>query len=267
MRAMSDEGDGRPETTHALFDHERVAEGYATARPYLHPEVFGLVGRLLGAGGRAARALDVGCGTGLSSVAMLSLAREVVGIDGSVAMLRRARRAPGVRYAASVAEALPFAGRSFDLVVACGSIDWVDRGRFLPEAARLLRPGGALVPLDFGDRGGSDEVPALEEWYRREFVGRFPFPPARDPFVTAEEAARFGFTAPSRHDFESSWPFTAREYARFLMTESSIVAAVEYGTRGAADIESGLESELRGLFGDGARRVRFGGYVQVLRRL
>jgi SAM-dependent methyltransferase len=228
--------------------------------------VFARVGRLLGAEGKAARALDAGCGTGLSSVAMLSLAREVVGVDGSVAMLRRARRAVGVRYLASVAETLPFTDRSFDLVAACGSIDWVDRERFLPEAARVLRPGGGLVALDFGDRGRSDEVPALGEWYRREFVGRFPFPPARDPIVTDEEAARHGFTPPRRDDFETTWPFTAPEYARFLMTESSIVAAVEYGTRRAAAILSWLESEIRGLFGSGTRRVRFGGYVQLLRR-
>jgi SAM-dependent methyltransferase len=189
-----------------------------------------------------------------------------VGVDGSVAMLRRGRRRVGVRYAAAVAERLPFADGSFDLVAACGAIDWVDRERFLPEAARVLRPGGALVPLDFGDRGGSDEVPGLEEWYRRVFVGTFPVPSTRDPFVGAEEAARNGFTAPLRHDFETTWRFTAQEYARFLMTESSIVAAVEYGTRPAAEIEVWLESELDGLFGGQARRVRFGGYVQLLRR-
>jgi SAM-dependent methyltransferase len=267
MAGMEEETRGGPETTHALFDHERVAEGYATARPYLHPEVLARVGRLLDAGAPVARALDVGCGTGLSSVALRSLAREVVGVDGSVAMVRRARRVAGVRYAASVAETLPFADGSFDLVIACGSIDWVDRGRFLPEAARVLRRGGALVPLDFGDRGGSDEVPALEEWYRRVFVARFPCPPARDPIVSAEEAGRHGFTAPVRQDFECGWSFTPRQYASFLMTESSIVAAVEYGTRRASEIDAWLELEVRGLFGDAARRVRFGGYVQVLRRL
>ncbi|MFN8090955.1 MAG: methyltransferase domain-containing protein [Vicinamibacteria bacterium] len=264
---MTTERDERPETTHALFDHERVADGYATARPYLHPEVFARVARLVGGNGPAARALDVGCGTGLSSVALLALARRVVGIDGSVAMVRRARRADGARYAASVAETLPFANGSFDLVVACGSIDWVDRGRFLPEAARVLRRGGALVPLDFGDRGASDDVAGLEEWHRREFVGRFPVPPSQDPFVTAAEAEAHGFTAPEREDFDAEWRFTAREYASFLMTESSIVAVVEYGARRAEEIDAWLESELRALFGAERRSVRFGGYVQVLRKL
>ena len=57
------------------------------------------------------RALDVGCGTGLSSVALLDLAGEVVGIDAALAMLRHASRAQGVRYVASGAEALPFRER------------------------------------------------------------------------------------------------------------------------------------------------------------
>ena len=257
---------GGPATTHALFDHGRVAEGYATVRPYLHPEVFARVGRLLALDTPVARALDVGCGTGLSSLALLALAREVVGVDASMAMLRRARGAPAVRYAASAAEALPFADAAFDLVVACGSIDWVDRERFLPQAARLLRPGGFLVPLDFGDRGASDEVPALEPWYRGVFLEAFPFPPARDPIVTPEEAVRHGFTGPERHDFECAWRFTARRYASFLMTESSIVAAIEYGSRHAEDVDAWLEAEVRRLFGDAPRAVRFGGYVQVLRR-
>lgn len=60
---------------------------------------------------------------GLSSLALLDLAEEVVGIDAAPDMLRHARRADGVRYVASSAEALPFRQGRFDLVVACGSMD------------------------------------------------------------------------------------------------------------------------------------------------
>jgi ubiquinone/menaquinone biosynthesis C-methylase UbiE len=243
-----------------------VAQGYAGARPHLHPEVFARVAKLVALSSPVARALDVGCGTGLSSVALRALARRVDAVDTATAMLRRARRARGVAYAASAAEALPFVDGAFDLVVACGSIDWVDRPRFLPEAARLLRPGGFLVPLDFGDRGRSVEVPALARWYRDVFLAACPVPPARDPIITTEEAERHGFRPPRLEDVDLAWSFTAAQYARFLMTESAVVAAVEYGGRRAADLAAWLERELDGVLGDTPRRLVFGGYIQVLQR-
>jgi SAM-dependent methyltransferase len=256
-----------PTETHRLFQHDRVAAGYASARPYLHPEVFARVRDVVRPAARFRRALDLGCGTGLSSLALLDLAEEVVGIDAALSMLRRARRAAGVRYVASGAEALPFRDGAFDLVVACGSMDWVDRPRFMPRAAELVRRGGWLVSLDFGDTGRSPEVPGLARWYDEVFLRRCPRPAASDPMITAEEAARHGFVAPAHRDFASAWPFTARRYARFLMTESNVIAAIEYGDGDEGRLGAWLESDLEPLFGGESRRVAFGGYIQALRRL
>jgi SAM-dependent methyltransferase len=257
----------RPTETHALFEHDRVAAGYASARPYLHPQVFAQARELAGLAGRARRALDVGCGTGLSSKALLDLAHEVVGIDASLPMLHRASRAPGVRYVASGAEALPFRERAFDLVVACGSIDWVDRARFMPRVAELVAGGGWLLSLDFGDTGRSPDVPGLDRWYDEVFLEEYPRPASSDPMITPDEAARHGFSAPLHRDFASACPFTAPRYAEFLMTESSVIAAVEYGRDDEGRVRAWLEAELAPLFGGGERRVAFGGYIQALRRL
>jgi SAM-dependent methyltransferase len=255
-----------PTATHRLFEHERVAAGYASARPYLHPEAFALVRDAVGPARRFRRALDVGCGTGLSSVALLDLAEEVVGIDAARDMLRRARRPVGVRYVASGAEALPFLGARFDLIVACGSIDWVDRSRFLPRAAEALARGGWLVCLDFGDTGRSPDVPGLARWYDEAFQREYPRPASSDPRITAEEAARHGFEPPVERGFASVASFTARQYAAFLMTESNVIAAIEYGREGEDRVRARLESQLLPLFGGASRRVAFSGYVQALRR-
>ena len=255
-----------PTETHRLFEHDRVAAGYASARPYLHPEIFAVVRDVVRPAAPFRRALDVGCGTGLSSLALLDLAREVVGIDASVEMLRHSRRASGIRYVASGAEAPPFRPGSFGLVVACGSIDWVDRSRFVPRAAELLESGGWLVPLDFGDTGRSPEVPALAKWHDEVFQARYPRPPSRDPLVTAQEARRHGFEAPVHREFASFASFTAAQYAAFLMTESNVIAAVEFGSEAADRVRAWLETELLSLFGEGSRPVAFSGYVQALRR-
>ena len=82
-----------PTTTHELFQHGRVAAGYASARPFLHPEVFAQVRTLVGLPSRLSWALDVGCGTGMSTVALLGLSEHVVGVDASVEMLSLARKA------------------------------------------------------------------------------------------------------------------------------------------------------------------------------
>jgi SAM-dependent methyltransferase len=255
-----------PTATPRLFHAARVARGYATARPWLHPEVLALARRIAGLDAAVGRALDVGCGTGLSTLALLSLAREVVGTDASLEMLRRARRAAGVRYAAATAESLPFADGAFDLIVACGSMDWIDRTRFLPRAAALLGPGGWLVSLDFGDAGRSPDVPGLAHWYQAAFLRRFPRPHAADPIITDAEADRHRLARPRHAEYSSHWPFTAAQYAGFLMTESSVIAAVEYGTQSEADVRAWLDAELAPLFGDEARRIAFEGYVQVLGR-
>jgi SAM-dependent methyltransferase len=255
-----------PTTTHRLFTHDRVAVGYASARPFVHPEVFARLAELTGMPRPVARALDVGCGTGMSSWALLDLAREVVGVDVSVPMLLRARRAEGLRYLASKAEDLPFTPGCFDLIVACGSIDWVDRSRFLPRAAELLTSGGWLVPLDFGDAGRSPEVPGLQSWHEEVFQPAFPRPPSPDPLVADDEAARCGFGVPIHRTFEAPCSFTASRYADFLMTESNVIAAVEYGERSAEEVRGWLGAELAPLFGGEARAVTFAGYIQTLQR-
>lgn len=252
--------------THHLFDHARVAEGYASTRPYLHPEVLRRVSELIGRDVCFRRALDVGCGTGLSSVALRALAAEVVGTDASRAMLVRAMPSPGVSYVAAAAESLPFGERVFDLVLACGSMDWIDRPRFMPQAMDLIEPGGWLVSLDFGDAGCSPEIPGLSAWYRGVFQQACPCPPASDPIITPAEASTYGFRGPLRADFTMDTLFTASGYAGFLMTESSVVAVVEYGGRAHEDVRAWLELELERLFDSQSRLVTFAGYIQAMQR-
>lgn len=99
-------------------------------------------------------ALDVGCGTGFLSFELAARGHRVTGIDFAAAMLDEARRKTSlsnvpVRFEQGDAEHLPFADRSFDLVV-CRHVLWTLPH---PEAAvaewvRVLRPGGRLVVLD-----------------------------------------------------------------------------------------------------------------------
>jgi SAM-dependent methyltransferase len=95
--------------------------------------------------------LEYGCGAAQWSVVLAQDGARVVGLDQSRAQLRHARRLQaerGVAFPLVAADATdaPFAAASFD-VVFCdhGAMSFCDPAATVPEAARLLRPGGRLV--------------------------------------------------------------------------------------------------------------------------
>ncbi|HEY6495509.1 MAG TPA: hypothetical protein VIZ43_19700, partial [Trebonia sp.] len=59
----------------SVYENERLAAGYAFDRPPVHDQVL----RSARLTAPAARALDVGCGAGLSTAALIPLARQVIG--------------------------------------------------------------------------------------------------------------------------------------------------------------------------------------------
>ncbi|MHC3820936.1 class I SAM-dependent methyltransferase [Streptomyces sp. DT9] len=95
------------------------------------------------------RVLELGCGAGQWSRALAAEGATVVGLDLSEAQLSAASRAMGAaRYSLvqGAAERLPFADDSFDLVFCdYGGLSWASPQLAVPQAARILRPGGRLV--------------------------------------------------------------------------------------------------------------------------
>lgn len=99
-----------------------------------------------------ARILDLGAGTGFASRALLKRypKAEVVALELSTAMLRRARRrAPWLRRLPVVcadAERLPFKPASFDLIVSNLALQWChDPDQLFAGLVRALRPDGLLM--------------------------------------------------------------------------------------------------------------------------
>jgi SAM-dependent methyltransferase len=97
--------------------------------------------------------VELGCGTAYLSAWLARRGARPIGVDLTPAQLVTARRCQqrfGLHFPllAADATAVPLAAASCDLVVSeYGASVWCDPARWVPEAARLLRPGGRLVFL------------------------------------------------------------------------------------------------------------------------
>jgi len=88
--------------------------------------------------------LDIGCGRGQT----LSLCPDIplrVGIDNDPQAVSLAMaRIPEAHFQVARAEALPFADRTFDVIVSCVSLPYMNIPVALRECARVIRPSGKL---------------------------------------------------------------------------------------------------------------------------
>lgn len=98
-------------------------------------------------------AIELGCGTGYVSSWLARRGAQPLGIDSSEEQLATARMLQaefGVEFPLlhGNAEEVPRPDESFDFAISeYGASIWCDPYRWIPEASRLLRPGGELVFL------------------------------------------------------------------------------------------------------------------------
>jgi SAM-dependent methyltransferase len=100
--------------------------------------------------------IELGCGTAYVSSWLARLGAKPVGIDNSPNQLASARRFQGefkLEFPLHLgnAEQVPYPDATFDLAISeYGACLWADPYTWVPEAARLLRPGGRLIFLTNG---------------------------------------------------------------------------------------------------------------------
>ena len=144
-----------------------AATAYATSSVHASgPDLSALVeaARLTG----AERVLDLGCGAGHTALALASRSASVTAVDLTAEMLSvaegltRERKITNITFELADVAALPFPAASFDLVVSrYAAHHFAAPERALPEAARVLAPGGALLLVDTV----APEDPALDTFF------------------------------------------------------------------------------------------------------
>jgi len=125
-------------------------------------------------GGSAHRILDVGCGTGFTSVEIQRKWPDasLAAIDIAPPMVVQTKSAGIKNVAAADAATLPFKKSTFDLVISSLAFQWISHDeRLFPAIARLLSPGGRLYFSTLGP-GTLSELQQAYDRASRECTGR-----------------------------------------------------------------------------------------------
>jgi SAM-dependent methyltransferase len=124
--------------------------------------------------------LELGCGAAQWSIGLARLGARPVGLDLSPTQLEQAREALeraglGFPLIEASAESVPLDDDSFDIVFCDhGAFNFADPRRLVPEAARLLRPGGLLafsMPSPLLDLFWDHEKDELTDRLRNDYFG------------------------------------------------------------------------------------------------
>jgi len=143
------------EWTKANADYTDGSASRAWAREEMSWGVFNVPESNVGCLGDVAGldVVELGCGTAYVSAWLTKRGARVVGVDPTPAQLAtacRMMRETGIEFQLVEApgESVPLPDASFDLALSeYGACLWADPYQWIPEAARLLRPGGRLIFL------------------------------------------------------------------------------------------------------------------------
>lgn len=178
------------------MDHAWKQELVAMAKPYIACD---------------ARILDLACGTGDIAIALARLAPhgEVLGLDAAPEMISQARSSevaahlPQLGFTVGDICAMAVADASQDVVsIGYGLRNVPDLERAIAEIARVLRPGGILICLDF--------TRPTQRWWRRLFLGYLLTMGNIYGVVLHGHAAVYGYIAHSIERFVSSSDLSRR---------------------------------------------------------
>ncbi len=119
---------------------------YSAFRPSLHSQI---LNDHLEENEKYNLGLDVGCGTGHSSIALTNFCEKVIGVDPSKEMLKKSIKHTKVEYAFSDGKNFNFENDYFDVITFAGSFYYAKSQQLLNEVIRVSQQGTKILVYDF----------------------------------------------------------------------------------------------------------------------
>lgn len=127
-----------------VYNNE-VSKHYAAYRPPVHKAILESILPTKS----FKHGLDIGCGTGVSTIALAPFCANTTGIDPSQSMLEQAQPAANIQYLQGSSEHVPAESQSVDVVTFAGSLSYAKSDQLIDELKRVCQPNAWVVVYDF----------------------------------------------------------------------------------------------------------------------
>jgi ubiquinone/menaquinone biosynthesis C-methylase UbiE len=182
-------------------------------------------------------------------------------------MLREAGHHPRVVFLQATAEEIPLADEQFDLITAAQAFHWFDQEAFLAESHRLLRGSGWLVVYTSWFTAEMKEQPGFADWFRGDYISKYPTPPRDRAELTEERARRHGFAFRGEEVFPNEIRMSSRRFTDYQLSTTNVLASVERGTTNFEEAARWIQSSIASFFGDHQERTfLFSGKIWYLQK-
>jgi ubiquinone/menaquinone biosynthesis C-methylase UbiE len=251
------------------FNPKTAAERYSKGRPDFHGNTINHIKDYLQLENKLDKALDIACGTGLSTRALLEIAKDVYGTDMSEEMLNLALQKDKINYSVAPAEQQPFTDDNFDLITVSSAVHWFDIDKFLAEANRLLKSKSWLVLYEnyfIAEMPGNDN---FTNWFRDVYLKKYPSPSRNNSYAwTNENLNPKNLNFVIEESFKNAVVFNKKQLAFYFTTQSNIISAVERNETTYEQAENWLDNELASFFynDDTTRTINYGNWIKFIQR-
>ena len=139
-----------------LFQSKDIADAYANFRPNYPEDLTHIILDYVRAGSGINAdldlAVDIGCGSGQSTITLKGYFNQVLGIDVSAAQIERApKHTDNVRFEVGSAYKIPVLDGSVNLATIAQTLHWLNTEDFYTEINRVLKPNGTLAVYGYGN--------------------------------------------------------------------------------------------------------------------
>ncbi len=126
--------------------NQAVANHYSAYRPPLHSIILSL---LIPENAKYGSGLDVGCGTGYSTIALAKYCSQVFGVEPSESMLEKVTGNARTSYLKGTGESLPIPDKSIEVATFAGSLNYIDSLSLTAELRRVCLSNALVIAYDF----------------------------------------------------------------------------------------------------------------------